>query len=101
MIFLDSAHSSGDGTGNVVSLVATDCIKMYEGVQHFHNVWTAPLEALAIIGLLLWRTGGVYGLPALGVVLVVLPLQYYFGYLIAVHKTANVEVSDARVLRMH
>jgi hypothetical protein len=46
-----------------------------QGIQHFHNVWTAPLEAAAIIGLLLWRTGGVYGLPALGVVMVVLPLQ--------------------------
>lgn len=70
---LQSLH--GNDAGNVVSLVATDCIKMYEGVQHFHNVWTAPLEAAAIIGLLLWRTGGVFGLPALGVVMVVLPLQ--------------------------
>jgi hypothetical protein len=70
---LQAVH--GNDAGNVVSLVSTDCIKMYEGVQHFHNVWTAPLEAAAIIGLLLWRTGGVYGLPALGVVLVVLPLQ--------------------------
>lgn len=96
---LQSAQNNGGG--NVVSLVSTDCIKMYEGVQHFHNVWTAPLEAATIIGLLLWRTGGVYGLPALGVVLVVLPLQYYFGYKIAQHKTATVEVSDARVLRMH
>jgi hypothetical protein len=141
----------GHDAGNVVSLVSTDCIKMYEvrvvlllpataaaqaslmprlvaarmplihlhivpdsrvlpphqqrqhhqGVQHFHNVWTAPLEAAAIIGLLLWRTGGVYGLPALGVVCVVLPMQYYFGYKIASFKMANVEVSDARVLRMH
>lgn len=38
-------------------------------------MWTAPLEAATIIALLLWRTGGAYGLPALGVVLVVLPLQ--------------------------
>ncbi|KAF8071336.1 abcC3 [Scenedesmus sp. PABB004] len=96
---LQRAHNAD--AGNVVSLVSTDCIKMYEGVHHFHNVWTAPLEAAAIIALLLWRTGGVYGLPALGVVLVVLPLQYYFGYAIARHKMANVEVSDARVLRMH
>lgn len=87
--------------GNVVSLVSTDCIKMYEGVQHAHNVWTAPLEAAAIIALLLYRTGGVYGLPALGVVLVVLPLQFYFGMQIARYKMKNVEVSDARVLRMH
>jgi hypothetical protein len=33
---LQSAHNNG--AGNVVSLVSTDCIKMYEGVQHFHNV---------------------------------------------------------------
>jgi hypothetical protein len=32
---------------------------------------------------------------------VVLPLQYYFGYKIAMYKMANVEVSDGRVLRMH
>lgn len=50
--------------------MSTDCIKVYEGVQHCHNVWTAPLEAATIIALLMWRTGGVYGLPALGVVLV-------------------------------
>lgn len=84
-----------------MSLVSTDCIKVYEGVQHFHNVWTAPLEAATIIALLLWRTGGAYGLPALGVVLVVLPLQYFFGYRIASYKMANVHVADARVLRMH
>lgn len=30
-----------------------------------------------------------------------LPLQFYFGYKIATFKMANVEVSDARVLRMH
>lgn len=33
---LQSAHN--DNAGNVVSLVSTDCIKMYEGVQHFHSV---------------------------------------------------------------
>jgi hypothetical protein len=63
-------------------------------------VWTAPLEAAAIIGLLLSLTG-VYGLPALGVVLVVLPLQYFFGYKIASYKSQIVEVADARVQRMH
>lgn len=96
---LNSAH--GHGAGNVVSLVSTDCVKVYEGVQHCHNVWTAPLEAATIIGLLLWRTGSAYGLPALGVVLVVLPLQYVLGYRIAAFKAENAHVSDARVLRMH
>lgn len=30
-----------------------------------------------------------------------LSCRYYFGYMIASYKMANVEVSDARVLRMH
>ena len=47
------------------------------------QVWTAPLEAATIIGLLLWRTGGAYGLPALGVVVVVLPLQVRVGWVVA------------------
>jgi len=94
---LPSVHN--DGAGNVVSLVSTDCSKMYEGVQAFHNVWTAPAETAAIIALLLSQTKE-YGLPALGIVIFVLPLQYYFGYLIAKDKLETVEVSDARVLRM-
>ncbi len=86
---------------NVVSLVATDCAKMYEGVLHLQNVWTAPLETTAIIALLLYLTNGTYGLPALGVVIFILPLQYYLGYRIAKYKLETVEVSDARVQRMH
>jgi ATP-binding cassette, subfamily C (CFTR/MRP), member 1 len=58
-----------------VSLVSTDCSKLYEGVLHFHNVWTAPLEATAIIALLLSLTKGTYGLPALGIIVFVLPVQ--------------------------
>lgn len=70
---LTSVHN--EGSGSVGSLVSTDCSKMYEGVQHLHNIWTAPLETSAIIALLLWLTDGTYGLPALGIVVFVLPLQ--------------------------
>ncbi len=70
---LSSVHN--EGAGNVVSLVSTDCSKLYEGVLHMHNVWTAPIEATAIIALLLSLTQGIYGLPALGIVLFVLPMQ--------------------------
>jgi len=45
------------------------------GVLHLHNVWTAPLETLAIIALLLSITQGVYGLPSLLILLAGLPLQ--------------------------
>jgi hypothetical protein len=93
------ANAHGD-QNNIVALVATDCQKVYNGCQALHNVWTAPIETAAIIALLLWLTGK-FGLPALGVIIFILPLQYYFGYLITQYKLENVKISEARVTRMH
>uniref|UniRef100_A0A7S0VCE4 ABC transporter n=2 Tax=Polytomella parva TaxID=51329 RepID=A0A7S0VCE4_9CHLO len=90
-----------DDAGNVVSLASTDCAKLYEGVLHFQNVWTAPGEAVALVAILLGLTEGIYGLPALGILIFILPFQYYLGYRIAKYKAETVAVSDARVLRMH
>jgi len=53
----------------------TSSPRVHAGVQHVHHVWTAPLETLAIIALLLSITNGIYGLPALWIVVLALPLQ--------------------------
>jgi hypothetical protein len=74
-VYRKSFHIHHVHEENVVSLVSTDCAKLYEGVMHLQNVWTAPIEATAIIALLLYLTDGTYGLPALGVVVFILPLQ--------------------------
>ena len=47
-------------------------------LQEFHYLWTAPLEAAAILGLLGYLTNNAM-LPGLGVILVVLPLQVCAG----------------------
>jgi hypothetical protein len=60
------------------------------GVLHMHNVWTAPLETLAIIALLLSITEGIFGLPALSILILGLPLQCEF-YLS--HNSAGLERS--------
>ena len=56
--------------------------------QEFHYLWTAPLEAAAILALLGYLTGDAM-LPGLGVILLVLPLQYFFGYKIIQIKLQN------------
>jgi len=43
--------------------------------MHMHNVWTTPLEAIAIIALALAITQGLYALPTLWILIVVIPLQ--------------------------
>ncbi len=57
--------------------------------QEFHYLWTAPLEAAAILSLLGYLTNDSM-LPGLGVILLVLPLQYYFGY-----KTIKIKLENA------
>ena len=59
----------------MTSLVSTDCTRIYEGIMHMHNVWTTPLEAIAIIALALYLTSGIAALPTLWILVIVIPLQ--------------------------
>jgi ATP-binding cassette, subfamily C (CFTR/MRP), member 1 len=80
---------------DVVTFVASDINKVYEGMQEFHYLWTAPLEAFTILALLASLTKQ-FAAPGVGVMMIVLPLQYYFGYLIAKNKYTNYKNTQAR-----
>ena len=66
-------------------------------MQELHYLWTAPFEAQVILGLLSSLTLQ-YATPGVGILLIVLPAQYFFGYLIAKHKFHNSENTSARYL---
>ena len=68
--------------------MASDIQKIYDGALEFHYLWTAPFEAAAILALLGYLTQDSM-LPGLGVILLVLPMQYYFGYKIVQIKLQN------------
>ncbi|KAG2424609.1 hypothetical protein HXX76_014334 [Chlamydomonas incerta] len=68
-----------DQAASIVNFVASDVQKIYDGAMELHYLWTAPLEAAAILALLGYLTGESI-LPGLGVILLVLPLQYFFGW---------------------
>lgn len=71
-------------------------LQVYEGIQQVHYLWTAPLEAIAILGLLTYLTK-VYALPAYVIVFGVVLLQYYAGFLISKAKKAIVQKAASRV----
>ncbi|KAG2426904.1 hypothetical protein HXX76_012691 [Chlamydomonas incerta] len=77
-----------DQSASIVNFVASDIQKIYDGALEFHYLWTAPFEAAAILALLGYLTRDSI-LPGLGVILLVLPLQYYFGYKIIQIKLQN------------
>jgi len=142
---LAAAKVSAADAGNVVSLVANDVGKVYDGMQvrrwrfgdeglqggcygayegvrccgavwtcadglcgrpaaplpdpsplqEFHYLWTAPIEALAILALV-GSLMGIYVLPGVGVVALVLFLQYYFGWRVARNQYRNASNKHAR-----
>jgi ATP-binding cassette, subfamily C (CFTR/MRP), member 1 len=64
-------------------------------LQELHYLWTAPIEATVILGLLASLTKQ-YATPAIAILLVVLALQYIFGWMIAKHKVTNSHNTSAR-----
>ncbi len=50
--------------------MSSDIQKIFDGALEFHYLWTAPLEAGAILGLLGYLTGNAM-LPGLAVILLV------------------------------
>ena len=61
---------------------------MYDGIQEVHYLWTAPIEAGAIL-IILAVLVGIYALPGWGVICIVLPMQYVFGWKIIKNKMEN------------
>jgi ATP-binding cassette, subfamily C (CFTR/MRP), member 1 len=66
-----SMHSiTQSQASDAVSFVASDITKVYDACLEIHYLWTAPLEAAAILGLLGYLVG-VYSLPGWGVIIIV------------------------------
>jgi ATP-binding cassette subfamily C (CFTR/MRP) protein 1 len=69
--------------------------RIFEGIQEIHYLWGAPIEAAAIL-ILLGFLVGIYALPAVGVIGLIVPSQYYFGFCIINNKNANKANVQAR-----
>ncbi|GLC36807.1 hypothetical protein PLESTM_000504000 [Pleodorina starrii] len=80
-----------DQSAAIVNFVSSDIQKIYDGALEFHYLWTAPFDAAAILALLGYLTNDSM-LPGLGVILLVLPLQYFFGYKIIQIKMQNAKL---------
>lgn len=88
-----------DKRGDALALVATDCAKLQDAVQSVNYLWSGVLEALAIFGVLIGFVGK-SALPGLGLLLVLLPFQYFLGTLGAKLRKKTVAASDDRVSLM-
>lgn len=84
---------------DVVSLVSTDCAKLADSCTTLQFLWSGVIEALAIIGFLV----GVMreaALPGLGLVVLLIPVQYFIGLSIAKMRKKVAAAAEERVQLM-
>eukprot|EP00004_Rigifila_ramosa_P012441 TRINITY_DN2693_c0_g1_i2.p1 TRINITY_DN2693_c0_g1~~TRINITY_DN2693_c0_g1_i2.p1 ORF type:complete len:1252 (+),score=315.24 TRINITY_DN2693_c0_g1_i2:1186-4941(+) len=86
--------------GDVLTLVANDCSRLHEGCTNIHYLWSGPLECATIIGLVFGEVG-VAAVVGVVVIVLVIPLQYGLGILIARIRRTNGLTTDSRVQIMH
>ncbi|WIA12457.1 hypothetical protein OEZ85_012492 [Tetradesmus obliquus] len=84
-----------DMASDAVSFMAADIGKIFDGCQEIHYLWTAPIEAGAILTILAILVK-VYSLPGWGVIMIVMPCQYFFGWKIIQNKVKNSKNTQAR-----
>jgi ABC-type multidrug transport system fused ATPase/permease subunit len=66
------------GAGNIVNLVSNDCAKIGDACTNVHYLWSAVVEVTLIMMLAFYELG-YSACPALGVILLLIPLQLYLG----------------------
>lgn len=68
------------GAGNVVNLVSSDCQKVADAATNLHYLWSALVEITAIM-VIAFVELGYSAAPALGLIIILLPIQIYLGIL--------------------
>ncbi|KAI9003656.1 P-loop containing nucleoside triphosphate hydrolase protein [Gaertneriomyces semiglobifer] len=66
------------GAGEIINIYSTDVTRLVDAVSNFHFLWTAFLEAIAII-IIAFCEVGLSAFPCLAFVLLLLPIQVYLG----------------------
>jgi ATP-binding cassette, subfamily C (CFTR/MRP), member 1 len=95
MIIRDAYLSKAD----IVSLVAKDVEKIAEACLSLQYLWSGIFETFAVLAVLILLMGASV-LPALAVMAVFLPLQYWMGMVVAYRKVRLAAVSNKRISLM-
>ena len=84
------------GPVDLVGLAVKDCAKLREACTNLQFLWSGALEAAAIMAILLVLVGRA-ALPGLGVVLLLVPLQFLVGMATASARKSAIQAADVRV----
>jgi ATP-binding cassette subfamily C (CFTR/MRP) protein 4 len=83
-------------TGQVINLISNDVSKFEELSVNIHHIWSGPLQASIIFGLI-WNQIGIPTLFGYGILLLLVPLQLFFSRKFATYRKNTVQWTDKRV----
>ncbi|XP_068447107.1 ATP-binding cassette sub-family C member 4-like [Clinocottus analis] len=87
-------------TGQIVNLLSNDVNRFDEVTLNLHYLWVGPLEATVII-LLLWQEIGWSCLAGVAIIVLMLPVQTWFGKLFGIFRSKSAVLSDNRIRIMN
>ncbi|XP_057310595.1 ATP-binding cassette sub-family C member 4-like [Hydractinia symbiolongicarpus] len=74
-----SNHSLSKVTsGHIVTLISSDVHKVQEGFKFSNYLWISPIQLMVAV-VILWREIGPYCLAGIGVLVITIPIQIWFG----------------------
>mmetsp|Transcript_35993 Transcript_35993/g.59943 ORF Transcript_35993/g.59943 Transcript_35993/m.59943 type:complete len:1348 (+) Transcript_35993:160-4203(+) len=82
--------------GDIIALASVDCQKLQEACTVIHFLWSGPVEAVAIL-ILLATVLKLSVLPGVGLILLVVPVQFYIGVKVANLRKKTSQASSNRV----
>ncbi|GMR31895.1 hypothetical protein PMAYCL1PPCAC_02090, partial [Pristionchus mayeri] len=82
--------------GHLVNILSTDVAKFDTGFIFIHYMWVGPI-LLFSYGFVIWQFIGVSSLAGFAVIVVLLPLQAFFGRLMGTFRRTTAQRSDKRI----
>uniref|UniRef100_UPI0037E8F146 ATP-binding cassette sub-family C member 4-like n=1 Tax=Semicossyphus pulcher TaxID=241346 RepID=UPI0037E8F146 len=87
-------------TGQIVNLLSNDVNRFDEITLNLHYLWVGPLQAVVIL-VFLWYEIGPSCLAGMAVIVLMLPLQSWFGKLFGIFRSKTVVFTDNRIRIMN
>ncbi|XP_057310596.1 ATP-binding cassette sub-family C member 4-like [Hydractinia symbiolongicarpus] len=83
-------------SGHIVTLISSDVHKVQEGFRFANYLWISPLQIIAAV-VILWKEIGPSCLAGIGVFVITIPIQTWFGKFFAYMRSKTVAKTDQRV----
>ncbi|XP_029941882.1 multidrug resistance-associated protein 4-like [Salarias fasciatus] len=97
---LSSESMGRTTTGQIVNLLSNDINRFDEIPLNLHYLWVGPLQAVVIL-VLLWFEIGPSCLAGVAVILLMLPVQTWFGKLFGIFRSKMAVLADSRIRIMN